>query len=153
MLNFNLYCEVQLFSFFIPNYAQLQEESIFFLHFLSPVHKVFLVFSQIRHPLRFYTGGPQLHLPSLCRPKAMFLHETFRTKLLGLRPDLKPPQALSFQLYLHFEFSLHFWHLGSPGLSDSGMPLSLLDFCPQIRCVHSKGGSRSPLYQLWQQCC
>ena len=111
MLNFNLppmWGMGLLFLFLVTYSPGGQHVS---LYSLSLVGKTFLVFfSQMGHPSRFYTGSPQLCLPSLSRPKTMSPIPSWDP--WALYPDLKPPQALSSQLYPGFEFSFHFWPLG-----------------------------------------
>lgn len=116
-------------------------------HFINEIFPVF--HSQMGHPSMSYVGRPQLHLPSSCRAKAcpLLLHDTPRTKRWSLHPDVKSQQAFSSQLQPASEFSFHFWHLGFPGLSGSGILLFVLSvFCPVSMCLQ-QGRSGSPLDQ------
>lgn len=147
MLNFNLppmWGMGLLFLFLVTYSPGGQHVS---LYSLSLEGKTFLVFfSQMGHPSRFYTGSPQLCLPSLSRPKTMSPIPSWDP--WALYPDLKPPQALSSQytVALNSLSTSDLWDSWFTSLRNASTrpcsPSSTVSMCLQ------QGGSGSLLHQL-----
>lgn len=127
MLSFNLpsmWCMDLLFLFLVTH--NLRRTTRFFVLPQSSGWDFLVFFSHMGHPSRFYTGRPQLRLPSLSRPKTMSPVPSRDPWVLY--PDLKPP-ALELPIIPWLWILFPLLTFGIPGSPGSGMlPLALFSF-------------------------